>query len=164
MKNNSSFRQIAALLRQKTQHVTGFKHHLEEIKTAITSNDIDKLNGLISQTTEFFGALNTSQSQLLAFLNEQGNHEPHHALQHFIKQHDDEQQQLHRLNETLNEQLDSLEKALLVNDLLIRKNQHRIKQSIRILSGHEQTNKPSTYSSTGDTNQQGDSQHTLAHA
>ena len=164
MNNNSSFSQIAALLNQKTQQVTDFKHHLDDIKTAITSNDLDKLNGLISQTTDYFGALNTSQTQLLAFLNENGDHEPHNALQHFIEQHDDKQQQLHHMNESLKEQIDSLEKALLVNDLLIRKNQHRVKQSIRILSGHEQTKKPSTYSSTGATNQQNDTKNTLAHA
>ena len=162
--NNPAFNQISDHLVMQTKLVESFIQHLEAIKESVTSNNLEQLNNLITQTPDFFKNLETIQSQLVATLSVNGFNDIQNGLQSFIQRHDDVSQHLFNLKTTLNKNIEVLEKTLLVNDLLIRKNQQRIKQSIRILSGHETSQSPGTYSSKGNTSQNTDGQHTLARA
>ena len=71
---------------------------------------------------------------------------------------------LNELQAELDDKLDSLQKSLLVNELLIRKNQHRVRQSIRILSGHSSANADTTYNRQGDNQELSNDQRMLARA
>ncbi len=57
-----------------------------------------------------------------------------------------------------------MQKSLLVNDLLIKKNQHRVRQCIRILSGHSNANADMTYNAQGDNRHLSGDQRMLARA
>ena len=162
--NNPGFNQISEHLVMQTKQVQSFIQHLDAIKDSVTSNNLEQLNSLITQTPEYFRNLEAIQSQLVATLSANGFNDIQNGLQNFIQRHDDASQHLYNLKTTLNKHIKVLEKTLLVNDLLVRKNQQRIKQSIRILSGHETSQNPGTYSSKGNTSQNMDSQHTLARA
>ena len=71
---------------------------------------------------------------------------------------------LEELNEQLNDKLAELKNVLTVNALLVKKGQHRVKQSIRILSGHNLSNAVSSYSRQGSIDSPEESKHSLAQA
>jgi flagellar biosynthesis/type III secretory pathway chaperone len=64
----------------------------------------------------------------------------------------------------LTEKLKELEKSLLINALIVEKNQHRVKQSIRLLSGHDLANNASSYSRQGNIESNEDTKRSLAQA
>ena len=162
--NHPGLNQISDHLVMQTKQVLAFIQHLESIKESVTSNNLEQLNLLLTETPEYFKNIEMIQTQLATTLSAHGFKDTQDGLQSFIHSHDNPAQHLYHLKTTLNDHIDVLERALLVNDLLLRKNQQRIKQSIRILSGHESIQNPGTYSNKGNTSQSMDSQHTLARA
>ena len=158
------FNAVSELLPEQIRHISEFKQHLDDIKESIASSQLERLNDLTSQTPQLLASFETLQLQLMTTLNQNGYSDPANALQQFIDDHDNANQHLFSLKQSLTEQVKALEKALLVNDLLVRKNHHRIKQSICILSGHQPSQNQATYARNGNTSESADNRHTLARA
>ena len=100
-------------------------------------------------------AIEQLKIQQAELIRQYGYDQSEHGLQELVKQCD-QSQVLAGLKQELLEKLNHLQKALLVNDLLIRKNQDRVRQSIRILSGHQPATQSNTYSAQGISSAQDD--------
>lgn len=136
-----------------------FNEYLNDIKQAITVNDSQQLNTLINKPPLEFEQIELSRVQQEKILAEHG-YRDNDGLQRFIQQHGDEA--LKRLHSTLSDAIKRLEKSLLVNNLLIRKNQHRVRQALHILSGHGTSKNSVTYSKEGNTDKQVNEKHSIA--
>jgi flagellar biosynthesis/type III secretory pathway chaperone len=137
------------LLEQQLKLVQAFQHYLDEIKQAISLNQTDRLQELLSTPSVELSAIEQCQLNQFQLLAEFGFEASVKGMQICIDscQHNE----LSALYAHLTEQLQQLQNALMINDLLIRKNQQRIRQSIRLLSGHDIKNASMTYSSSGNT-------------
>ncbi len=142
--------------------IKAYINYLNDIKQTIISNDPHALNDLLLQNQPHIDQIEGIQAKQSAILLSFGVSNDENGINTCIKssiQHE----RLSIIKETLHQQLSKLEKALLVNDLLVRKNQDRIKHSIRILSGHQSAPKQNTYSRMGSTHTQ-DEKQTIAMA
>lgn len=150
-------------LNQLISQVSGYIDYLSDIKSAIAKNDTVKLIELIEKQQVNPELITATQNQQADTLQQYGFEVSKSGLQACI-QACENPSQLTNLNNSLNEKLGELEKALLVNSLLIEKGQKRIKNSIRILSGHSTQGPASSYSSQGNLENTEISKHTLAQA
>lgn len=154
-------RQLYPLLQQQLDQVGQYLSYLEQIKLSIAHNDNNQLNQLLTQSTPLIAAIEHTQITQQQLLQASGFDSTTQGLEACISAC--QQDQLSALNQQLKQQVKELQKSLMINELLIKKNQHRIRQSIRILSGH--TSDPvagSVYSSNGNTHDATMESHTLA--
>lgn len=142
-------KQLYPLLQQQLKLVEDFQHYLDEIKQAISVNQKERLQELLNQPAIELSSVEQCQLHQFQLLAEFGFEASAKGVQVCIDtcQNSD----LSSLYSQLTEQLQQLQNALMINDLLIRKNQQRIRQSIRLLSGHDIKNASMTYSSSGNT-------------
>ncbi len=144
-------RQCAAhlqpLLQHQFDHISSYIDYLDRIKQTITAGDIEALHPLLSENPIDLAMIEQHRKQVFALLpiyqfdgTEQGLQDCLQALKN---------PSLTKLNESLEKQMKQLEKSLLINDLLIRKNQERVQKSIQILSGHGISGESATYSRQG---------------
>lgn len=153
---------LIPLLQQQLDQVNLVTTYLEAIKQAITQNNKDELNQLLSSTTldvEKIEMLQLKQQQIIAEFGFSSSSEGMESCVMACQQ-----PQLTSLYRELNLQLKGLQNSLLINDLLVKKNQQRIRQSIRLLSGHQPANGSVTYSSKGNTTEDTPASHSLARA
>ena len=153
-------RQLMQLMQKQLQLIDGYIEYLDEIKHSVSENNIERLNQLLVDKSPNLHLIEQIQQQQGSLLSNQGFSNSHQGLEDFIDT--SHLAALKELKTRLNERLQKLEKSLLVNDLLIRKNQSRVRQSIRLLSGHDQANRTATYSRDGNTDEDSDNQRTLA--
>lgn len=153
-------RQLMQLMKKQLQLIDGYIEYLDDIKQSVSGNSIERLNHLLADKSPNLHLIEQIQQQQGSLLSNQGFSNSPQGLQDFIDA--SHQPALKELKAHLSERLEKLEKSLLVNDLLIRKNQARVRQSIRLLSGHEQANSTATYSRDGNTDEDADTQRTLA--
>ena len=144
------FRQLQINLQQQSQLISAYIDYLAAIKQQVADNETETLNHLLSENQSHVDAIENNQRQQVQLLQQFAFEPTAQGLACCIEACD-QQQQLAALRKTLQQQLEELEKSLLINDLLIRKNQQRVRQSIRILSGHSGTEVNTTYSRQGDT-------------
>ncbi len=142
------FHQLRSLLLQQTDHISSYIDFLQLIRNTIAQNQSDALSQLLLQNSSKMEAIEKLQIQQAELIRQYGFHTSEHGLQDMIDQCD-KQHKLSELKQELTEKLEHLQKALLVNDLLIRKNQDRVRQSIRILSGHQPGGQTNTYNPQG---------------
>jgi flagellar biosynthesis/type III secretory pathway chaperone len=155
-------RSLFPLLQQQLEQVSDFSSYLEEIKQAITHNDKDQLNQLLSATKLDVESIEQLQLKQLQIVAEYGFTQSAAGLDECVNAC--QLLPLSKLHSDLKQQLQHLQNALLVNDLLIRKNQQRVRQSIRLLSGHQAASNSMTYSSSGNTREDIPDSHSLARA
>jgi flagellar biosynthesis/type III secretory pathway chaperone len=155
-------RSLLPLLKQQLLQVIDFSAFLEEIKQAITHNDREKLDLLLNGTPLDVESIDILQLKLLQTIGEYGFTQSTEGLDECINAC--AEPQLSELYSELKQQLHSLQNSLLINDLLVKKNQQRVRHSIRLLSGHEAAASPMTYSSNGNTNEDNSDRHSLARA
>lgn len=148
---------------QKQLHlVSKYNDYLSEIKQAISEGDAEQLDKLVTQQPIDIRQIESNRQQQSQLLAQHGWDESHQGLQDYLQEHGPAS--LKDLQQSLVEEIKQLEKALLINDLLIRKNQHRVRQTLQILSGHAVSDHAVTYSREGNTSQQNDHGNCIASA
>ena len=141
------FQKTTALLSQQTDEIEGINAYLVDIKNAISANDIETLNTLLTQQLpmENIGNLENQRHQLLA---DYGYELTQQGLEQCISDCD--------TNSRLEEQYRLFQQALLhlqrsiqVNNLLIDKNKKRVHKSLKLLTGQQNSDNSKTYASNG---------------
>jgi flagellar biosynthesis/type III secretory pathway chaperone len=155
-------RLLTPLLQLQLEQVNGFLAYLEAIKQAITQNDKEQLNQLLNNTAPDVKNIEVLQLKLQQTVTDFGYTLTAEGLDECVN--DCQQPQLNKLHNDLKQQLKNLQNSLMINDLLVKKNQQRIRQSIRLLSGHQPENSSMTYSSSGNTSEDNSDRHSLARA
>lgn len=159
--NINCFQQLHQILQQQCDQVSAYIDYLQHIKNSIAENQTDQLEQMLSLNASKIGAIEQIQKQQAKMLDSFGFSHDDAGLEACI-QACDQQQRLSTLKQTLKHQLQQLEKSLLINGLLIRKNQDRVKQSIRILSGHHPSLGESIYCRQGNTTTETNDRHSIA--
>lgn len=149
------------VMQQQLTLIQDYCAHLERIKQAITQNEIDSLSQLLLQSELDIKKLQQSQQQLALTLQDLGFKDTQSDLTQAVEAYHDND--LSKLHQALSDALKQFENTLLINDLLIRKNQQRVRQSIRILSGHNSNGSPDVYSRKGN-KESNDEQRSIAMA
>lgn len=141
--------------------VSSYIQYLSDIKTAISKNDTPKLTELLESQQLKPEVIEQTQNQQAKILTQYGFEVSKNGLNNCI-QNCNNSTQLEDLHEKLIQKLAELEKALIVNALLVKKGQLRVKQSIRILSGHNSSNAVSGYTRQGGVDNNEENKHSLA--
>ena len=155
--------QLERNLTLQIDQVSSYTDYLAGIKRAISKNDIQKLDDLLKNQQLNPEIIEQTQQQQAKILSQYGFEISNKGLSS-CNEGCHNTTQLQALNGSLNNKLKELEKALMVNALLVKKGQHRVKQSIRILSGHNLTSSASSYTRQGSINDHEESKHSLAQA
>lgn len=153
--------ELKQILQQQTNLVSVYIDYLNAIKNAIGANDNSLLNQLLEENPIDITSIENFHRQQELTLQQHGFKVSNEGLQECLKMLKDPS--LLTMKEELDNQLTQLEKSLLINDLLIRKNQQRIRQSIQILSGRTLSNdNTATYSREGNTDKSDKNKRSLA--
>ena len=148
----SQCRQILSqLLQAQLAKVDEVNHYLLELKDSIAQNDIEAINGTLSQNNLPIGEiedLEDHRNQLLSQYGFEANKEGQAAC---IKWCDDNEGNLSKQYQLLSESLIQLQRSIQINALLVNKGQDRIRRSVSLLTGQVNNEKSSTYSKNGQT-------------
>jgi len=155
--------QLVQIMTLQQQQVTAYIDYLDTVKQSVLEHDTDHLDQLLQQTQPGAEIIEQSQQLQAKLLSEQGYEVNQSGLDTCIQQCD-QSGQLKTLKKQLHESLGELEKSLFINSYLVRKNQDRVKQSIRILTGHQQSDRSKTYSREGNSANTERSSRSLAQA
>jgi len=155
--------QIDQILTLQISQVSRYIDDLSNIKSAVSTNNTQQLNELLEQQQLNPEIIEKTQQQQIQTLTEFGYDLNDEGLTSCIEDCVNPSQLISQKN-VLTEKLKELEKSLLINALIVQKNQHRVKQSIRLLSGHKLSNNASSYSKQGSIESHDDSGHSLAEA
>lgn len=158
--NNQLSKQLIDIMQKQLQQVSEYNEYLSQIKQTITRGDSEQLNQLLSQQPVDINQIEKARQQTAQLLTQQGYEDGDTGLQDYIRECG--QAALKNLHQSLIQHVKQLEKALLINDLLIRKNQHRVRQTLQILSGHGVSENAVTYSRQGNSDQQDDNKRCIA--
>lgn len=157
---NSCSSQLFQVMQKQTELITDYLEYLDKIKQAISQSDPEALNNLLTVNKLDTEHIENAQNQQTELLIQYGFESTENGLSHCIKEC--QQAELTQMHQTLTAHLKELEKSLLINELLIRKNQDRIRQSIRILSGHGVSQNSGTYSREGNKDNNEDNKRSIA--
>lgn len=153
---------LSPLFQQLLKRVNDFTTYLDQIKQAIATNDKEQLDQLINNNSLDVTAIEQLQLEQQQVAANFGFSQSHEGVDSCVKTCD--QTQLSELYNELRQQLETLQNSLMINGLLIKKNQQRVRQSIRLLSGHDPVNNNTTYTSSGNTHEETQDSHSLARA
>lgn len=153
---------LRASMQQQLELITKYIEYLGRIKQVISQGKADQLNQLLGHQPFDIALIDNCRQQHLNLLAQHGYSGSDQGLKHYIEESNDAG--IKALYLALVEQIRQLEKSLLINDLLIRKNQHRVRQTLKILSGHNLSDNATTYSREGGTDQLENSKRSLAQA
>jgi flagellar biosynthesis/type III secretory pathway chaperone len=138
---------LRTLISEQREQAESLNQYLDEVRQAIATNAIEQLQKLVETGSPSLVRLESLQNQQNSLLEQHGFGTGPQALQDYLDSH--ASPELQQQGGALSEQLSRLRNSLLINDLLIRKNQHRIRQSIRLLNGRDGASNRATYSRTG---------------
>ena len=139
---------LNALLSRQTDEIEGISTYLDDIKKAITANDLELLNTLLSQQqlpAEDISNLENQRHQLLAAY---GFELTQRGLEQCISACD-KNGNLEKQYQLFKQALLHLKRSIQVNSLLIDKNKSRIHKSLKLLTGQHNSDSSRTYSSSG---------------
>ena len=139
--------ELQHLFQQHTEQVTHYIDYLDQIKLSVIASDNQQLDALLSDNPIDTAAIENRNIQQMQCLQHLGYDTNQQDLENWISSFDDAD--LSKCYSELKEKLEQLEKSLLLNNLLVQKNQQRVRQSIRILTGHTSSSGLSTYSRQG---------------
>jgi len=152
--------ELQPILQQQLEHISQYLDYLDSIKQAITQSDSDTLDQLLEDNPKALSLIEKNRQQQSALLLKYHYESTDEGLQRCLQAL--QNPALSKLKSSLDEHLKQLEKSLLINDLLIRKNQHRVRQSIQILTGHGVSHPSATYSRQGNSEQSEKDKRSLA--
>jgi flagellar biosynthesis/type III secretory pathway chaperone len=142
---------LSQLLQMQLAKVDEVNHYLVELKDSIAQNDIEAINGTLSQNNLPIGEiedLENHRNQLLTQYGFETNKEGQAAC---IKWCDDNEGKLSKQYQLLSESLIQLQQSIQINALLVNKGQDRIRRSVSLLTGQVNSEKSNTYSKNGQT-------------
>jgi len=155
--------QLVQIMTVQQQQVIAYIDYLNAIKQCVEQSDTDHLDQLLQQAHPGAETIQQSQQQQANLLSDLGYEINQAGLESCIQQCD-EGGQIKTLKNQLDKSLRELEKSLFINSYLMRKNQDRVKQSICILTGHQQPDRSKTYSRKGNSENTELSSRSLAQA
>ena len=139
--------QLKTQLEAQIAAIDSYTTQLDEVKQALTGTDPELIAQRVAQATELFQALEESSSRCLQLLPEMGYAAAPDGLEKLVE--DAADTALSQLKSELEEKVSALKHAIMVNDQLIRKSQNRVRQSIRVLTGHSPAGDGDTYDAGG---------------
>lgn len=142
------FQKLNALLSQQTDEIDGINSYLDEIKNAIAANEIESLNTLLTQQRLPTEDINNLESQRHQLLDVYGFEFTQEGLEKCISECDKNGLLTERY-ELFQQALSRLQRSIQVNSLLINKNKNRIRKSLNLLTGQQNSDNAKTYSSNG---------------
>ncbi|MBC8212421.1 MAG: flagellar export chaperone FlgN [Gammaproteobacteria bacterium] len=161
--STSCRQQLLQIMTLQQQQVIAYLDYLESIKHCVLESDTHSLDKILQQTSLGPELIEQTQQQQATLLSAHGYPGNQSGLDSCI-QDCVNPQELISLKSQLDERLRELEKSLFVNAYLVRKNQDRVKQSIYILTGHQQPDRSITYSRHGSSENSELSSRSLAEA
>ena len=150
------------LLQQQDVEVNRYLETLEAIKQCICQNDSDGLLQRLQDPGLDIAHLEGLRQQLHQILVTAGYDALNNGLESCVQ--DMDISALTALYQKSQQNWAQFERALALNDRLIRNNQQRVRQSIQILAGRAGVESNATYSSQGDSLNYDSTQRTLAKA
>ena len=153
---------LSPLFQQMQEQISDFTKYLNQIKQTVAENDKEQLEVLLNNPRLDFAGIEQLQLKQQQIAADFGFAHSHEGVDNCVKSCD--QEPLSDVYNRLKQQLKKLQSALMINDLLIKKNQQRIRQSIRLLSGYSPVNNNMTYNSSGNTHEENLDSHSLAKA
>ncbi len=145
--------QLLDLMRAQNECIVTAHSRLDEIGQALSENKIDSLQRSLVSPDLGFEQLQQLEHQRHALLQRYGFETDAAAQTACIDWCDDANRQLASLNRDLVANLQSLQRSIQLNNILVGKGRDRIRRSIGILTGQERVNQCKTYSSSGKTEQ-----------
>jgi len=139
---------MSDLLFKQIKSISKATNYLNEIKTAIESNDLESLKDLIQHNDIPLAQIEEQEKSRFAFIHQYGFENTQQGFTQCIDTFDNADKNLSTLQSQLNDALSELQTATKVSDLLITKNKQRVKQALSILTGTS-LQKDHTYSATG---------------
>lgn len=148
--NNSSDalpveQKLTTLLGQLGQRIDDYLDYLQQLHDAIRNNDAPRLEQLLPHDQALQQAVDERLAERARLLDQQGVENLEELLGRLGRPAG-----LIALREDLEARLKQLRQQLMSNDLLLRKSQQRLRQSIGILAGHFEHPGASAYSRSGD--------------
>jgi flagellar biosynthesis/type III secretory pathway chaperone len=138
---------IASLLRTHRDQVTACTAQLKQIRQTLAANDAGALAQQINIAEDLFLDLESTNLSCLQSIQSLGYPADADGLRKWVI--DQNNSELNELKSELDARLGELKHALMVNDLLVRKNQDRVRHSIRILTGQQNQVDGRTYTAQG---------------
>jgi hypothetical protein len=136
---------LTGLLTQLGQRIDDYLDYLQQLHGAIRDNDAARLEQLLPHDQALQQAVDERLAERARLLEQQGVENLEQLLEQLGRP-----APLIALREDLETRLERLRRQLMSNDLLLRKSQQRLRQSIGILAGHLERPAVSAYSRNGD--------------
>jgi flagellar biosynthesis/type III secretory pathway chaperone len=142
---------LSQLLQTQLAKADQVNHYLAELKTSIAQNDIEAINGTLSQNNLPLGEIEDLENHRNQLLSQYGFEANKEGQVSCIKWCDDNEGNLSKQYQLLSESLIQLQRSIQINALLVNKGQDRIRRSVSLLTGQVNNEKSSTYSKNGQT-------------
>lgn len=142
------FDQLNTLLERQIDKILGLNSYLSDLKSAIAGDDSKQLNDLLGQQRLPTAEIEDLENQRTSLLKIYGYEADKDSLQACIRwcdQHGALEETYKKFETTLKQ----LQHSVQLNHLLVNKSQKRIRQSLYLLTNQTPSDKPSTYSATG---------------
>lgn len=153
---------VEQLLNRQITSCTKYLEYLEQVKQVMSDNNIDQLQKLIGNNDNLLKTVESTRQQQMEFLSTHGYEASATGLSTCIRDHAGTSSKLLELDKQLTELLKNLQSKIQLNDRIIRISQQRVKQAIRILSGHGVNTNSSVYSSQGSESSTDENSRTIA--
>jgi flagellar biosynthesis/type III secretory pathway chaperone len=154
--------QIRTSLEAQLRQIADYTIRLEQVQQAMISNDPERITLETTAAGTLFEDIESTNNACLQCVKSMGFPSDPDGLQQLI---DDQQDTaLGGLKTELDTRLTELKRVITLNDILIRKNQERVRQSIRILTGHQGQAESATYTAQGAESEYSGTPRTLARA
>ena len=135
---------LSQLLIRLDQRIDDYLDYLQQLHIAIRDSDAARLEQLLPHHRALQQAVDARLAERDQLLSELGVDSLGAALEKL-----GQPATLQRKRESLEDKLEQLRQQLMSNDLLLRKSQERLRQSIGILAGHFESPRASAYSRKG---------------
>lgn len=153
---------VEQLLNRQIESCTKYLEYLEQIKQVMSDNNIDQLQKLIGSNDPLLQSVESTRQQQMQFLSTHGYEASASGLHACIKDHAGASSALLAQDRQLTDLLKKLQSKIQLNDRIIRSSQRRVKQAIRVLSGHGVNTNSSVYSSEGSESSTDEKSRTIA--
>jgi flagellar biosynthesis/type III secretory pathway chaperone len=140
---------LSQLLQTQLAKVDEVNHYLVELKASIVQNDVEAINGTLSENNLPIGEIEDLEKHRNQLLGQYGFDANNEGQAECIKWCDDNEGNLSKQHQLLSESLIQLQRSIQINALLVNKGQDRIKRSVSLLTGQVNNEKSSTYSKNG---------------
>ncbi|MCP4490516.1 MAG: flagellar protein FlgN [Gammaproteobacteria bacterium] len=154
--------ELIALMARQSEELDTINTYLSEIKSAIVENDIESLDTLITRQRLPIAEMDDLENQRNRLLEKYGFKPGRNGLASCIAWCDRDAI-ISRQYEMFRQALQRLQRAIQINSLLVSKGREHVRQSLQLIMGQPISNRMTTYSSNGKT-EDNNSHRTIARA